>query len=142
MVKHYEMIVTSEKDYDIAFLGARIKEFIVDSGIFAGIVTVITAHTTTGIIVTEPFDCILTDVAVMMRKLAEDDTQYTHAHFLPSYGRTSANAPGHLRSILTGNSCIFPIQNGAMLMGAAQEIVLLDFDGPQERKIYVDIIGE
>ena len=55
---------------------------------------------------------------------------------------TSANAYGHLRSLLTGNSCIFPIQNGSMIMGAAQEIVLMEFDGPQERTVFVDVIGE
>ena len=72
----------------------------------------------------------------------DDDAQYSHAHFLPTYGRTSANAYGHLRSLLTGNSCIFPIQNGSMIMGAAQEIVLMEFDGPQERTVFVDVIGE
>ena len=29
-----------------------------------------------------------------------------------------------------------------MIMGAAQEIVLMEFDGPQERTVFVDVIGE
>ena len=100
------------------------------------------AHTNCGIVVTEPLECIMDDFKVLLHKLVDDDAQYSHAHFLPTYGRTSANAYGHLRSLLTGNSCIFPIQNGSMIMGAAQEIVLMEFDGPQERTVFVDVIGE
>lgn len=142
MVKHFETIVVSEDDYHATFIGERVKAFVQESGIQSGIVTVVTAHTNTGVIVTEPLPCILSDLEDLLRKLVDDDGEYAHAHFLPTYGRTSANATGHLRSILTGNSCIFPIQNGKMLMGAAQEIILIDFDGPQSRKVFVDVIGE
>lgn len=68
--------------------------------------------------------------------------EYSHAHFLPTYGRTSANAYGHLRSILVGNSTVISLVNGKMTMGEAQEIVFMEFDGPQARKVFVDIIGE
>lgn len=142
MVKHFEMVVMSEDDYHVSYIGEKVKAFVLQAGITSGIVTVVTAHTNTGIIVTEPLECIVSDLEVLLRKLVDDDGQYSHAHFLPTYGRTSANATGHLRSILTGNSCIFPIQNGKMVMGEAQEILLLEFDGPQARKIYVDVIGE
>ena len=142
MIRHYETVVTTKNDYHTSYLGDIVKGFVSDAGITQGIVTVVTAHTNTGVVVTEPLDCIISDLEVLLRKLVDDDGEYSHAHFLPTYGRTSANATGHLRSILTGNSCIFPIQNGKMIMGEAQEILLLEFDGPQERKIFVDIIGE
>jgi len=32
--------------------------------------------------------------------------------------------------------------NGKLCMGEAQEVVFMEFDGPQARKIFVDIIGE
>ena len=142
MVKHYETTIMTKNDYDTQYIGDIVKGFVADAGCTQGIVTVVTAHTNTGIIVTEPLSCIISDLEVLLRKLVDDDAEYSHAHFLPTYGRTSANATGHLRSILTGNSCMFPIKDGKMIMGEAQEIILLEFDGPQERKVFVDVIGD
>lgn len=142
MVKHYEFIVTTKDEYYTAYLGDIVKEYIAQSGIQNGIVSVVTAHTNCGIIVTEPLDCILSDLKTLLHQLVDDNAQYAHAHFLPTYGRTSANAYGHLRSILVGNSTTLSLVNAKACMGEAQEIVFMEFDGPQTRKIFVDIIGE
>lgn len=52
------------------------------------------------------------------------------------------NAPGHLKGHLTGNHCVFEVQNHEMKRRFAQEIYLCEFDGPQERTISVIIMGE
>lgn len=142
MVKHYETVVNSQDEYDTAYIGDIIKKMVQESNMKNGIVTVVTAHTNCGITVTEPLDCILSDLDVLLHKLVDDDGEYSHAHFLPTYGRTSANAYGHLRSILIGNHTILSLVNGSLVMGEAQEVVFMEFDGPQARKIYVDIVGE
>lgn len=142
MVKHYEISVLTKDEYYTTYIGDIVKEHVEKSGIKNGIVSVVTAHTNCGIIVTEPLDCILHDLMVLMHELVDNDAEYAHAHFLPTYGRTSANAYGHLRSILVGNSTVVSLVDGKMKMGAAQEIVFMEFDGPQVRKIFIDIIGE
>lgn len=142
MVKHYEFYVLTKDEYYTEYIGDRVKALVAESGIQNGIVSVVTSHTSSGIIVTEPLDCILSDIDEMLHTMVDDNAQYSHAHFLPTYGRTSANCPGHLRSILMGNHTIVSLVNGQMAMGEAQEIVFMDFDGPQNRRIFVDIIGE
>lgn len=142
MVEHFDLKIMTKNDYDVAYIGSKVKEIVDNSKISNGIVSVITAHTSTGILVTEPLECIVSDLEVLLRSIVDDDAEYSHAHFLSTYGRTSANATGHLRSILTGNNCLFPIRNGKMLLGAAQDILLMEFDGPQERRIFIEIIGE
>ena len=138
MVKHYEFYVMTQDEYYTEYIGDKVKAYVAEAGIQNGIVSVVTAHTNCGIIVTEPLDCILSDLSVLL----QDDDEYSHAHFLPTYGRTSANAYGHLRSILVGNSTTLSLVNGKLCMGEAQEVVFMEFDGPQARKIFVDIIGE
>ena len=142
MVKHYEFFVATQDEYYTEYIGDRVKEFVAESGVQNGIVSVVTAHTNCGIMVTEPLDCILSDVEVLLHRLVLDDDEYSHSHFLPTYGRTSANAYGHLRSILVGNHTIVSLVDGKLCMGEAQEIVFMEFDGPQTRKIFVDVIGE
>ena len=142
MVKHFETVVMTKDEYCYSYMREEVKKRVAESGIRNGIVSVITAHTNCGILVTEPLPCIMSDLDVLLHKLVDDDAQYSHAHFLPTYGRTSANAYGHLRSILIGNNCMFPIVDGKMAMGEAQEIVFMEFDGPQARKVFIDVIGE
>ncbi len=142
MVKHYEFYVMTQDEYYTEYIGDKVKAYVAEAGIRDGIVSVVTAHTNCGIIVTEPLDCILSDLDVLLHRLVKDDDAYSHAHFLPTYGRTSANAYGHLRSILVGNSTMLSLVDGKLCMGEAQEVVFMEFDGPQARKIFVDIIGE
>lgn len=142
MVKHYETFVMTKDEYHTTYIGDLVKEYTEKSGVSNGIVSVVTAHTNCGIIVTEPLSCILRDLDTLLHQLVDDDGEYAHAHFLPTYGRTSANAYGHLRSILVGNSTTLSLVDGKLAMGEAQEIVFMEFDGPQSRKIYIDIIGE
>ena len=142
MVKHYEFFVMTQDEYYTEYIGDKVKAYVAEAGIRNGIVSVVTAHTNCGIIVTEPLSCILSDLDVLLHRRVNDDDEYSHAHFLPTYGRTSANAYGHLRSILVGNSTTLSLVNGKLCMGEAQEVVFMEFDGPQARKIFVDIIGE
>jgi secondary thiamine-phosphate synthase enzyme len=107
-----------------------------------GMVLVVTAHTTTGIMVNEGLTCVETDIADTLDRIAPVDQAYVHAHFLPSYGATGNNSTGHIKSLICGNHCAFPLINGKIICGGAQDIYLVEFDGPQTRKVYVEIIGE
>ena len=75
-------------------------------------------------------------------RIAPLDAPYAHAHFLPSYGATGNNSCGHIKSMITGNSCFFPVKDGHIVCGGAQNIYLAEFDGPQKRKVYVEVLGE
>ena len=106
------------------------------------IVEEITAHTTTGILVNEALPCVETDISDMLERTVPLEAPYAHAHFLPTYGATSNNSQGHLKSVLTGNHCLFPVLEGKIVCGGAQDIYLVEFDGPQLRKVFVEVMGE
>lgn len=120
----------------------EVHRIVEESGIQNGFVAVITAHTTTGIIVNEALSCVETDIDEMLEKQVPLDAPYAHAHFLPTYGATSNNSQGHLKSVLTGNHCFFPVIDGKIVCGGAQDIYLVEFDGPQLRKVFVEVMGE
>jgi len=61
---------------------------------------------------------------------------------LHSYGQTAGNPTGHLRSMLTNNHTVLPVKDGKLYCGKAQEIFLAEYDGPQNRRIFVEVIGE
>lgn len=120
----------------------EVHKLVAESGIKNGLAFVLTAHTTTGIMVNEALPCVEKDISEMLEKVVPVDAPYVHAHFLPDYGATGNNSQGHLKSMLMGNHCAFPVIDGKIVCGGAQEIYLVDFDGPQRRTVYVEIMGE
>jgi secondary thiamine-phosphate synthase enzyme len=142
MIKLSSIFLLTKEHFDLLKITEKVKDLVKQSHIQSGLVVVMTTHTTTGIMVNEGLPCLESDIKTTLRNLVPDDYPYVHAHWLPTYGRTSANATGHLRSMLVGNSCAFPIENGKMVLGDAQDIYLAEFDGPQKRKIYIEVLGE
>ena len=107
-----------------------------------GIVYIITAHTTTGILVNESLPCLEVDIEQKLEELVPTFASYNHNHFLPSYGAIGCNTPGHLKSMICGNHAVFPIVNGMPLCGNAQDVYFGEFDGIQRRKVYITVMGE
>ena len=87
----------------------EVHRIVEESGIQNGHVAVLTAHTTTGIMVNEALPCVETDISEMLEKIVPLNAPYAHAHFLPDYGATGNNSQGHLKSMLMGNHCMFPV---------------------------------
>ncbi len=113
-----------------------------DSGVKNGIVNVITKHTTTGIMVNESLECLESDIADFLSRMAPEDGAYAHARMLRDYGSTAGNPTGHLKAHITGNHCHFIVDNGCMLKGGAQEVYFCEFDGPAKRTILIQVVGE
>lgn len=142
MIKLKTLAISTKAEVEMIKITEEVRSFIEESGVRDGLAAVISAHTTTGIMVNEGLECVETDIIETLDRLAPKDLPYAHARFLPSYGATGINSTSHLKSMLSGNSCLFVIQDGKMVSGDAQDIYLSEFDGPKTRKIYIQIIGE
>lgn len=132
----------SDKPEQFIDITSDVHAAIERSGVTNGLAAIILSHTTCGIVVNEGLPCVETDLAETLDRIAPPNMPYAHAHFLPSYGATGNNSCGHIKSMITGNSCLFPVQDGRVVCGGAQNIYLVEFDGPQRRKIYVEVLGE
>ena len=142
MVELYEFKIMTHDNFEMVDITDQVTEIVRNSRIKDGVCFVITSHTTTGITVQEDLPCLQTDIEETFDRLVPWDLQYAHNPFLPSYGSTGGNAPGHIRSLLTGNHCVFPVMDHPLVRGAAQTIFLCEYDRLQMRKVYVQLIGE
>lgn len=142
LVKLSNFVVQTKKYNDFINITNTVEDHVSSSGVQNGVVFVITAHTTTGITVNEALECLQSDMYDMLWRLVPEDLNYAHSRMLQSYGTTAGNPTGHLRSHLTGNHVVFPVKDGELIKGGAQEIFLCEFDGAQDRKVFVSIIGE
>jgi secondary thiamine-phosphate synthase enzyme len=142
MVKLSSFVIETKRYNDFINITKEVEKHVAESGVKNGVVFVITGHTTTGITVNESLECLQSDMLDLMHRLVPEDAPYTHARMLHSYGTTAGNATGHLRAMLTNNSVVFPIADGKIVRGGAQEIFFCEYDGAQDRTVYVQAIGE
>lgn len=142
MVKVIENQVMTQKEFEMIRITDQVKEAVENSGVINGMVAVITKHTTTGIMVNEALPCVEKDIELQLDRLVPNDYPYVHTHMLPTYGTCSGNAPGHLKSMLVGNHCIFPVIDGRMVTGGEQNIYFVEMDGLQIRKYLIEVIGD
>lgn len=142
MVELRKIIKMSTSPEEFIMITEEVHKIVEDSPVKNGFVLVVTAHTTTGIIVNEGLPCVEEDIQDMLDRMAPVDAPYNHAHFLPSYGATGNNSTGHLKSLLCGNHSVFPVLDGKIVCGGAQDIYLVELDGPQTRTVYVEVMGE
>ena len=137
---YYEEFTLRTSRYEqLILITNQVLEIAAKSGIQNGMVTVLTKHTTTGVTVNEALECLESDIAVALSLFAPEDRPYSHARMLRDYGSTAGNPTGHLKSLLVGNHCHFPLQGGLPVRGSAQEIYFCEFDGPAERTIAVAV---
>jgi secondary thiamine-phosphate synthase enzyme len=111
------------------------------SEVRSGFFFVISQHTTTGIFINEGTIDVEMDIIDTIMRLAPDDGSYHHARYLPSDGQMGVNPVSHIRSVLLGFECFFPIVNGAPVMGGRQTIYFIELDGPQERALAIQVFG-
>lgn len=142
MVRHENLSIITREYNAFVKLTDQVGSVVKNSGVENGMVYVITAHTTTGITVNEGLECLESDIQALLCRLVPEEGEYAHGRFLHSYGAMAGNPTGHLKSHLTGNHVVFPVKNGEICLGSAQDIYLCEFDGPQAREIMITIIGE
>jgi len=126
---------------------SRIESVVAETGVTSGTVLVTTAHTSSALLVTEGIECLERDVLAHLERLAPkvppDGTYgYWHNRYLDFDGRLGFNAGDHLKSILGGTQCFFPIEGSKVVRGGRQRVYFVEFDGPLARTVLVQVIGE
>ncbi len=134
--------IQTKKPVEAINITPQVKKIVEESSIKNGLVNIISLHTSAGIAVTEGLSCLEEDIFFILDKLVPQEGNYHHARYLDSYGRLGINAHAHLKSILTGMSTFFPIQDGNMVISGTQTIYFLEFDGPLYRTFCVQLLGE
>jgi len=123
---------------DIIDITARVREEVEQEKIERGLVTLFVSGSTAALTTIEYEPGLLRDLKEFIEQLIPSGRRYHHDD---RWG--DDNGFAHLRAALFGPSLAIPIENGRMLLGTSQQVVLLDFDNrPRTREIIVQLMGE
>ena len=130
-------VKTLEREVLIEITNEIIK-VVKNSNINEGTCSVFIPHTTAGITINENADeSVMKDVANYLNKLIPKDGGLGY-----SYKHSEGNSDAHIKCLLTGNSINILIHKGKLMLGAWQGIMFAEYDGPRNRKVFVQITGE
>ena len=101
-----------------------------DLGIDEGVVTVFVPHTTAGVTINENADPdVVTDMKMVLERMVPWEGGYRHCE-----GNTAA----HVKASMMGSSVQVIVENGQLQLGTWQSIYFCEFDGPRNRKVWVE----
>ena len=114
-IKHEQLIdITSE-----------IRQFVKESNILEGKVTVFIPHTTAAVTINENADPdVQHDLIIALNRISPD---------LPEFKHMEGNSDAHTKSSIVGCSQDIIVNDGKLLLGTWQGIYFCEFDGPRSR---------
>lgn len=142
IIKLEKFLIQSRKEVEAINVTPLAEDFVKKSGMKNGMVNIYNQHTSAGLLVTEGIPCLEEDIGAFLDRLVPEDGNYLHRRYLDFDGRIGFNAQMHLKSVLVGCSASFPVSGGVIVKGSRQTIYFMEFDGPLERKISIQVIGE
>jgi secondary thiamine-phosphate synthase enzyme len=137
MIKFEELKVKTPKREILVNITSDIDKIEKNSNINEGVCRIFVPHTTAGITINENADpAVMSDIINFLQILIpQSGGKYAFRHM-------EGNSDAHIKSSLTGPSLDIIIHNGRLILGTWQGIMFAEYDGPRNRRVYVQIQGE
>ena len=137
MIKFEELKVKTPKREILVNITSDIDKIVKSSNISEGVCRIFVPHTTAGITINENADpAVMSDIINFLQIIIpQSGGKYTFRHM-------EGNSDAHIKSSLTGPSLDIIIHNGRLILGTWQGIMFAEYDGPRNRRVYVQIQGE
>ncbi len=130
--------IATRGDDDIIDLTDRVQALVKRHGFRHGQVLVFVSGSTAGLTTIEYEPGLLEDLPAAFERIAPRGARYRHEERWHD-----GNGHAHVRASLLGPSLVVPFEDGRLLLGTWQQVVLVDFDNrPRQREVIVQLSGE
>ena len=127
-----EFRIKSSRKYQMIDITANVAEIVQKKAVSEAICCVYTPHTTAAITINENDDPnVCEDVLDALAKLIPQGVW--------RHDRIDNNAAAHIKAAIIGPSEAIPVSDGKLLLGTWQAVMLVELDGPRDRRVIVDV---
>ncbi|RLI04219.1 YjbQ family protein [Candidatus Bathyarchaeota archaeon] len=130
-----EIIFSTKKRSELVDITHQVEDIITNSGVKNGLCLIHAPHATAAIVVNENEHGLVSDILKKIEKEFPKGVGYQH-------DRIDDNAHAHLTSTFLGASKIFPVKDSKIVRGTWQNIFFVEADGPRNRRVLVEVLGE
>ena len=126
--------INTKNRFDIIDITSQVQSCITNADVKSGIAVIFIPHTTAGVTINENADPDVTfDLKNIFNNLIPEKNNYRHIE---------GNSHAHALSTLTSPSLTVIIENSKIMLGTWQNIYFMEYDGPRNRKAYIQIINK
>jgi secondary thiamine-phosphate synthase enzyme len=127
-----ELTYKTRQKYQMLDLTADVARVVAESSVDEGLCSVYVPHATAAIVINENDDPNLCDD--LLDALAKLVPEGVWRH-----DRVDGNGAAHLKAAILGPGETIPVRAGRLLLGTWQAIMLVDLDGPRQRRVIVTV---
>lgn len=124
-----EFAVKSSNKYELVNITSQVQKAVEEAGVKEGAALVFVPHTSAAVMTEEDEPGLKQDFYDLFEEYKKR-----------SYHHPDGNAEAHILAGIIGHSRIVPLKDGKLDLGTWQSILLVELDGPRQRKITVTVL--
>lgn len=130
MIAEFHIRTTTKRE--MIDLTARVADIVARADLAEGLCSVYTPHATAAIVVNENDDPnVCVDVLEALDRLVPAG--------IWRHDRVDGNAASHIQATILGPGETIPVRQGKLLLGTWQAVMLVELDGPRDRRVVVTV---
>jgi secondary thiamine-phosphate synthase enzyme len=127
-----EIKVRTTKKYEVLDITPQVADAVNAAHLTDGLCCVFVPHATAAVVVNENDDMqIGLDLLDALDKLVPEGVW--------RHDKVDSNGAAHLKAAILGPSETIPIHNGGLALGTWQAVMLVELDGPRDRRVVVSV---
>lgn len=125
-----EIGISTSRSIQLEEITSEVQQVVAASGVEEGYCIVFCPHTTAGLIINEHAD---PDVARDLERAFQATVPEVR------FDHLEGNSPSHFLTSITGSSVHILVEGSRLRLGTWQGIFFCEFDGPRQRRIWVQV---
>jgi len=124
--------IHTQKTQEMVDITAQVTEVVRQTGVRSGLCMVYVPHATAAVVINENADPnVCQDILDALGRMVPEGAW--------RHDRVDNNAAAHIKATILGPSETVPVRDGSLQLGTWQSLMLVEFDGPRERTLIVEV---
>ncbi len=127
-----DLTIRTRKTQEMLDITAQVSEAVRRSGVANGLCLVYVPHATAAVVINENADPnVCQDILDALGRMVPEGAW--------RHDRVDNNAAAHIKATILGPSQTIPVREGGLRLGTWQSVMLVEFDGPRDRTVIVEV---
>ena len=124
--------IHTQKTQEMVDITPQVTEVVREAGVRSGLCMVYVPHATAAVVINENADPnVCQDILDALGRMVPEGSW--------RHDRVDNNAAAHIKATILGPSETVPVRDGSLQLGTWQSLMLVEFDGPRERTLIVEV---
>jgi secondary thiamine-phosphate synthase enzyme len=126
--------ISTRRDKQVLDITPRVHQYLQQLEVSDGLCNLFVQHTTAGLTTGEAIEGTDEDLMEVLEKMIPA-IRFRHGH-------DPSHAPDHMISSIIGASLTLPVRGGQLQLGTWQRVLLVECNGPRDRRIVITVLRD